>query len=221
MVDNTDGRKAEHPEEQAPRIVKMPTQEEVRNEFEAYAVALGRVAHAWNGLFEQLGRVFLATSEMKQPLAAAIWYSLDSDRTKLTILKATITSQSTIPPTDRWPDCPKAKEDLLWLVERVSNLMDKRNDAIHAPCSLTADHDGAKMTASQVSGHERARKLRGKDVLVEFDWLERWTDRLNNFAMKVEVGLQWPQHAWPDRPSKPDQKSRKDLLLQPSQKLPI
>src|SRR6266849_69721 len=40
------------------RVVKWPTDEEVKAEFEAYTNAVGKVAHASNYFHERLGRLF-------------------------------------------------------------------------------------------------------------------------------------------------------------------
>jgi hypothetical protein len=43
---------------------------------------------------------------------------------------------------------PKAKEDLIWLTDRATNLADMRNNAVYAPCSLIVDPDGISMAAA-------------------------------------------------------------------------
>ena len=191
------------------RMVVMPHEEEARRHFEAYALALGIVAHAWNYLFEKLGGLFVAVVGGHPNIPTAVWYAPDSDRTKIAMLRAAMKSS----PDHRWkPERPSAKDDVKWLAAEVNALMDLRNDLIHAPCSLITDADGTSMAASPLSGHNRAKKLWGKEILVEFDWCERWTEELARFTRSMESAILWPERAWPDRPKTLDRTPKKALL---------
>jgi hypothetical protein len=190
-------------------VISMPTPEVERQQFEAYCLALGKVAHAWNYLFESLGKLFVAVAGGNPHVATAIWYSPDSDRTKVAMLEAAI---STPGQTAFWlPEFPSAKEDIKWLVDRVNHLTDMRNNVIHAPCFLLTGADGTSMSAS-FNGHNRAKKLWGKEILVEFDWCERYTEELSRFTRAMERALYDRQLAWPGRPPKPD-RTPKNILL--------
>jgi hypothetical protein len=190
-------------------ILSPPTPEEERLQFDAYCLALGKVAHAWNYLFESLGRMFVAVAGGNPHVANAIWYAPDSDRTKVDMLRDAI---STPGQTPFWlPEFPSAKDDVLWLVERVRSLTDLRNSVIHAPCVLRTDGGGTAMSAS-FNGHGRAKKLWGKEILVEFDWCERYTEELSRFCRAMERALNERERAWPDRPGKPDRMRKRDLL---------
>lgn len=191
-------------------VLKVPTDGEAKLHFDAYCLALGKVAHAWNYLFETLGQLFVIAAGGNPHVANAIWYAPDSDRTKVDMLKAAISSPGQ---TSWWlPEFPTAKEDVLWLLQRVQSLTDMRNNVIHAPCILLTDARGTAMAAS-FNGHERAKKLWGKEILVEFDWCERWTEELTRFARAMESAVYDRQSAWPSRPGKPDRTPQKDLLL--------
>lgn len=192
-----------------PGILTLPHEELARLHFEAYALALGKVAHAWNYLFETLGRLFVAVAGGNPHVANAIWYAPDSDRTKADILREAI---STPGQTPFWlPEYPTTREDILWLVSRVKDLADMRNNVIHAPCVLRTDGGGTAMSAS-FNGHIRAKKLWGKEILVEFDWCERWTEELSKFSRAMERALYERHLSWPDRPGKPDRTPKKILL---------
>jgi hypothetical protein len=62
------------------RIVKIPTDQQIREAFEAYSMAVGKVAYAWNYLHERLGQLFAVVCATDREIALAIWYSTDSDR---------------------------------------------------------------------------------------------------------------------------------------------
>lgn len=199
--------------------IVWPSDEEMKIAFETYAVAVGKVAHAWNFLHERLGRLFVIVTGADRAIALAIWYSTESDRTKQKMLKDAVTASA----DERWmPQLPKAKTDLLWLADRVISLTENRNNAIHAPCELIMDWSKVApdrygplfgMAASYHSGHDRAQKLRGKEILVEFDWCERWAEELSRFTERAESALISDTYPWPDKPAKPDRKPRSALGL--------
>lgn len=196
-------------EDGSAKFVTWPSDEEIKVAFEAYTTALGKVAFAWNFLHERLGRVFVAVTGMDRDIALAIWYSTDSDRTKQLMLRAAVLASK----PDRWlPRLPKARDDLVWLADRIISLGDARNNAVHAPCTLIIDSDITQMAASYFSGHDRAKKLRGKDILVEFDWFEAWSEDLSRFCEAADAALNFERDPWPDRPEQPGRRGRKDLL---------
>jgi len=191
-------------------VIRYPTDKEVREAFVAYVEAVGRVAHAWNYLMETMGRLFVIVSGIDRTIAAAIWYASDNDRVLLEIFKA-ITAKA---PELGWEGKKDAKADVLWLAERVSNLHDKRNNAVHAPCSLLVEPDGPTMVPQLFSDHRRAKNLRGTELLVEFDWCERWANALTTFARAAEQALLYGDCPWPEKPDKPDRMQKKALLAQ-------
>jgi hypothetical protein len=197
----------------ATRIVRIPDDGQVKAIFEAYATAVGRVAHAWNFLQERLGRVFVAVTRIDREIAAAIWYSTENDRTQRGMLKAAIMAS----PDERWTSIHvSARDDLIWLIERTEAIAEQRNNAIHAPCTLVIDVGGAEMAAPYYAGHPRARRLRGAKLLIEFDWAERAAETLSLFAERVDAALSHaPSYSWPDRPVLPDRRPRKIPQGQP------
>jgi hypothetical protein len=188
-----------------PHIVTMPTDEEARAAFDAYALAAGKVGFAWNYLHETLVLVFASVvgeGNLSRSLAVAVWYSSDSDRTQQNMLKAAIEAS----PIDRWPERPKARDDLLWLLAEARALADHRNNAIHTPAILFiggGPNGEAEMGPAFIRGHPRARRLIGKRLLEEFAWYEDWAETISRFAGRVELALTSAERPWPDRPRRP------------------
>jgi hypothetical protein len=106
----------------------------VGKEFDAYALAVGKVAYAWNHLQERLGQIFgiVLGAEANHFIATAVWYSSDSDRAQQAMLREAITAS----PADRWLNRPKAKDDIIWLLKEANKLTDDRNNAIHTPVAV-------------------------------------------------------------------------------------
>ena len=175
----------------------------------AYAAAVGRVAYEWNSLVGQIGWLFATASGMEQSLALAVYYSTENDRAQLLMFKAIIVASI----NDRWlPRLPKAKEDLARLVDRAFSLHDKRNNVIHTPCiAMLDDRWTPVIGAAYFTGHTRAKRLHGKDLLVEFDWCERWAAALSTFGEKARDALRADWLTWPERPEKPIQKRKADF----------
>jgi hypothetical protein len=93
------------PKEVEREIVRSDA-ETIGTAYGAYVSAVGEVAHAWNLLLGNLGRLFVIVSGIDPSTATAIWYAPDSDRTQLAMLKAALTAS----PHNRWPPaCPKPK----------------------------------------------------------------------------------------------------------------
>jgi hypothetical protein len=197
-------------------IIKIPTPEALAQVFEDYTLAVGKVAYAWNDFHEQLARLFVAVimAEGTPQTGYAIWYSLDNDRIKRTILKAAIVAA----PPVRWENRLTARDDLLWLMEKANGLSTHRDDAVHAPCGAMVSADGLEMASAFFSGHQRAKNLTGKSLLVEFDYCERLAETLSQFTTQSVVALHTSNAPWPDRPSMPTRRPRKAL---PDRRPPI
>jgi hypothetical protein len=192
------------------RSVRYPTDEEVKAEFEAYTCAVGKVAHAWNYLHEKLGALFAHLVDAPdRNVIAAVWYSAYSDRAQRQMLEASIVALAEY----RWQSVPDhAKADLIWLLRRVDELGNKRDDAIHAPAILQTDFEKTEMATSFLSGHRRAKNLVGKQLLVEFDWIERYTEELSRFIQQATNALAYAGSPWPSKPRVPDRRPKKSLL---------
>lgn len=186
-------------------MAKLPSEEQVNEltaAFEPYYAAVGRTAHAWNHLQDELANLFADLTELDS-LGLALWHALKSDRTQRDVLEAAAKAKGE---DEEWlSGFPKAKDDILWLLARANELADKRNDAIHAPCTIGIASGQIEIVPSSFFGNPRARKLQGKQILNEFAWYEERADVLRNFA--VALGSCLRRHdtrTWPERPRTPE-----------------
>ena len=184
------------PDQPTPKIVMWPTDEEARRAFEEYCMAVGKVCHAWNYLHEKLGILFGRLSCLDREVALNVWYSKFQDRWQRDELRRAVNALS------NWPN-PPAKDDVIWLIDCADAHAEDRNNAIHAPCSLYIggrDDGGTVMGAAFFSGHPRAQNLRGRKILAEFDWCEKYTEWLTRFAVQLESAVAFPsQYPWPKK----------------------
>jgi hypothetical protein len=179
-------------------ILPIPADEHIRKLFEEYALALGKVAHAWNYLQEKLGELFcVVTGRQDEQIASAIWYSITSDRGQRGMLRAAIEA-----PGERFKH-PKAKDDILWLIKKANHYSELRNDAVHAPCSITIGTRKFEIIASYFNGHPRAENLKGKDILREFALYEALAETFSTFTQQVKSAILSPEKPWPDKPHLP------------------
>ena len=190
-----------------PGIVKWPTLEEAAAAFEEYALAVGKVAYAWNYLHERLGELFVVVSGAEQAIALAIWYSTKSDRVQRDMLQAAVNANP-----GRWETFPKALADLEWLLKCADEVAEARNNVVHAPVSFyigAREHGGSEVVAAYWAGNPRAKRLRGKRLLVEFDWCERYSEILSRCSDQLVAAISYPDvNQWPDQPSKPTRKAK-------------
>ncbi len=190
-----------------PKIVRWPSDQETAAAFEAYALAIGKVAHAWNYLHEKLGQLFVVLAGGERAVSLAIWYSTQNDRAQRNMLRAAVNGWN----PSHWEELPKATADLEWLLDRADEVAEHRNNAVHAPCSLYVGgrkDGGSEMGAAFFSGNPRAKKLRGKRLLEEFEWCERYAETLSRFTGQLETAIAFSgTYPWPKRPSKPSRKT--------------
>ena len=180
-----------------PNIVRWSTFEDTIEAFDAYVAAVGKVAHAWNYLHEQLGVLFVAVTGMERNVALANWYSVRSDRAQREMLKAAVNATN----SERSKKLPEAPDDLIWLLDRADELAEDRNNAVHAPCSLYISGSGSEMGAAFFNGNPRAKKLMGKELLVEFAWCESYAETLSRFTEMLGIAIAFPDRfPWPQRP---------------------
>jgi hypothetical protein len=197
----------------APSAV-VPGDDELNAAFAPYITAAGEVVNAWNKLQEQLNLVFVAVTGMPKDMATAIWHSVRSDRVQRDLLLAAIDAAA----KGKWADTrvDRASDDVSALVKHANTLAQDRNNAIHAPVSLSIDDD-KKLVPFPVHfhGNRLAKRLLGKNIIVEFNRCRDEAIILKEYAEKIETALNHPSYAWPDRPAllkpprkKPDKQSR-------------
>jgi hypothetical protein len=184
----------------------LPTDEKKQEVEDAYDRAVGRVSRTWNRLHQSLGAFFAVVIGGNIELVLAAWDSIENDRTKREMLRATIKAASQERWPERWKQTPKAPDDLLWVLKRADALSEVRNDAMHA---LVALHIGAEATmavTSPSSRGKRERKLwdnerRGRKLLDEFAKCERDSEALSAFVGEAFSALyQLHGRKWPSRP---------------------
>ena len=204
------------------RILPAPDWESIRivsgNAFDGYVRAVGNVAHASNSLHEELAELFATIVGAERRISLAIWYSSDSDRVQREMLRAAVISSG----MKRWlPRLPTAQEDILWMLNEANKFANRRNNAIHAPCSIVVDTKiTADIIASKTSGHQRAKNLQGKDILIEFDWCAGTFSVFEEFTYNAERSLASEHFPWPKRPVLPDRKPKTSLQGPPPRERP-
>lgn len=186
------------------RIVRFPTDEEMKSAFEEYTNAVGKVAYAWNFLHERLALCFAAIVQGPPAIPLAIWYSTENDRAQRKMLHAAVKASD----ANTWAT-EEQRGDVLWLLGKADSLSVSRNDAVHAPCSITVGHrddDRAEMAPAFMNGHPRSTRLvlTGTRILDECAWCEGYAEILARYAMQIETALKFSkQYAWPARPRLP------------------
>jgi hypothetical protein len=89
---------------------------------------------------------------------------------------------------------PKAREDIIWVLDKADNVLSaKRNDALHTPFSMVIDGFRARLASDWMSGAPRARRLRDKDLLEEFEWNGAYADALSVFCDRIMPALASPK----------------------------
>jgi len=174
-------------------------------DYEPYALSLGKLIHSWNHLHGALGYLLwmiLSVQDGSVPLA--IWNSATSDHAQRQMLKAATSASRN---TGRFKSLPRAADDIEWLIQEVEKIRHGRNDAIHAPLGVTKTRDGEDsfiITPWDAFGSLRAKSLVGKDLLKEFDWYRAKSDVLSSHSILMGACLAFPKrHPWPNRPLLP------------------
>jgi hypothetical protein len=186
-------------------MAKLPSDEEINVyavTLDTYCTALGKVAHAWNHMQEELGKLFCLLCDMNLSLGMTIWHSLRSDLAQRQMLRAVVEFRGS---DDGWVELhPEAKETIVALVNGINEFSNKRNAAIHAPCRPVLGGDDLEIIAVSFFGNPNAQKLdeqvlNGHDILVQFDWFERTAEAYRDHIMDVEAALTEPRLPWPGK----------------------
>jgi hypothetical protein len=171
--------------------------EKMKEAIDPYAYKVGMVAYTWNRLTETLALVFAFVTKMQFEMAQEIWYTFDNDRSQIKMLQAAIRTA----PDDLSANFPQARADLAWMAERAFNLVDARNNVIHAPCIVELEGEAASAVSDPLSGHERAKRMRGKSLEEEAEYCISRCGALEDFAQAIFMALKAAQTAWPGRPA--------------------
>jgi hypothetical protein len=197
------------------RSEERPTKEELREAFAPYGESIGYLVYAWNELHDRLCQMFTLIVQSASPqLAAAIWYSTDSDYAQRKMLRAAVEK------TTRLQN--KQRADVLWVLSKIDEtLRHGRNDAIHAPLAIyhTMSNDSQTyrldVNPNYFSDSPKVWSLHGKgNIKREFDELSALADALSGYVGAIGLAIFQPElEPWPDKPSLPRAhrtKSRKE-----------
>jgi len=173
----------------------------IENLLDPYFLALGRVAHSWNHLHEELGKVFCALTRVDLESGMAIWHALKSDRSQRDILVGALIQKAE---DEDWVERhPGAKEGLLDLISETNKLAERRNTAVHAPCNIVIAEGEFQIIPITFFRNDKAKKLVGKDILKEFRWYEQFADALREHATDCRRALDLTNGTWPKKPLMP------------------
>jgi hypothetical protein len=173
--------------------------------FLPYAIALGQLALAWNGLHEMLCLLFCSVmggGAANQFLA--VWHAVPSDRSQRAMLLAAAKSNymGAVP--------VGFISNIKWLHDQALRIEDARNDALHSP--LWAYERGPNQTIVMPViglGHVRAQRLFEKHLLSEFRWCRDASLTLTEFAYAMDASLSDFSKPWPDIPELPNRGATK------------
>lgn len=180
------------------------SEEQAWEEVSAYVRGIGMVAHAWNSLHEALCALFVLIIRGREAAAVeAVWHSSYNDRTQREMLRYAITASQHMH--------PKYKDDLLSVLKRLDSLSAMRDDAIHAPVLAIPQTGELEVVASFLTDHRRAKHLRGKSLIVEFDLCKRWTESVTQFV-NLAVDALAGRGTWPDIPTPPTRRQKQQVL---------
>lgn len=167
--------------------------------FASYARALGELALAWNDLHHTLGELFWQMLRIPNGMIPyAVWHSAKSDRAQRDMIKSLAHLNA------MGHDVPQhLRTEITWILGRIDTLEDMRNDVLHSPMFNSGD---AILPAHEL-GHQRAKKLAGKDLLFELTWFYDTAITLRDYAVQISSHLRRPSGlsgALPERPQLPN-----------------
>ena len=184
------------------RKKKKGTPAQFDRAFTPVAVEIGHLARNWNALHENMGLIFSAMiSPDRKALLLAVWHSPPSDRTQREMLRAAL---------GRWrlerPHLSAVSNEIEWLLNKTEELSGKRNDALHAPLHVLMNTTTYvfNVEPNYFWGHPMAKRLQGKDVLLEISKIRAQATCLMKWAgaiwLHLESARPLPQKpAWPTR----------------------
>jgi hypothetical protein len=191
-------------------------------QFAPYVTAIGQSVLAWNSLQEMLGWTFeiilfgtIATADNNQiPQARGAWNSLNSDRDKRRLLRAAAARPTKI----QQRNYPHLYEDVKWILDRIDELENDRNNAVHSPLMLMSAKYSAilrsagiveRVIPDSIRGDRRALNMQDKELLAEFRRCRDTALVLRDFVTEIDRALRAVGYAWPERPSLPARTAKK------------
>ncbi len=152
--------------------------QEVRD---VHAVAIGRIAIAWNELHEHLAEIFgTLFEEADYGLALTAWHSLVNDAAQREMLRSVAGA--------KLGRDSKGYKEINWSLEQIKQqIANQRNTGIHMPLMLFTDMSNPEqpgepqMLPLSLFGNRRAFSMSGKDLLKEYALYEQQIRRLGTY----------------------------------------
>lgn len=190
-------------------MIGQPNKLDFRTDsFRPYATAIGEMALAWNDLHETLKDLFWSSLGVENGVIAyAVWYSSKSDRAQRDMLRGLATTPAI---GNRLNNT--TKPEVLWAIQRADSLEDLRNDILHSPFFASERGDVEPLWQA---GHQRAKKLAGKDLLREMNWFYGATLIVRDYAWEISQAVRHERNSLPERPGLPNRGDTNDKKLHP------
>jgi hypothetical protein len=163
----------------------------VKDGAKPYLIELGRLVLAWNDLHEKLAELWGVIKE--DPKALQQWHDLRNDREQRKLLRNTLTSDLQKRVDKRrggTEQLKRIKENITWLLDKIDELADHRNNFLHAPFMFSVADDGElTMQSFSMVGNQRAQALAGKDLKDEMHHHRENMAALGTFSVAITFDI--------------------------------
>lgn len=194
-----------------------PDQKFSRQEYRAYALAIGQASIAWNYLQEELGAAFALLVVKRGYDGATVWYANNFDRPRRELLKAALSKAYEVDPTEEMRQRRHhVHTEILWVISEADKLEELRNTILHSPISNFDDPNigffpAIGVSADKSKGNPRAKKLQeADDGLRQIRWFRDAATILGNYVHVLYWSLLTKAETFPDRPKLPNRGRKKD-----------
>lgn len=165
--------------------------------FNDFALALGQLNLAWNDLHLSMGGLFSSILKITNQLVPnAIWASIKSDRAQRDMIRALLKHPNAI----GYELHETGENEITWILGKIENLAERRNDFIHSPFVLSG---GTEIAPFHGEVHKRGMNLRERDLLAEARWFYDRTTALRDYCDQIEKAIRDGTEALLDRPKSP------------------
>jgi hypothetical protein len=174
--------------------------------FVPYVTLIGQIALAWSDLHEYLAFSFwslMGGGNSGKPIG--IWNSANFDRARREMLRKAAEAAS----PDELVAHPKIKDDIIWMLNQLDELEQRRNDVVHSPLAQVRNMLAVLMgvvdpvVADVLLNNQRARNLAKRQLIPDFTWCRDTILIWRDFAASIDRALDGTGASWPDRPSLP------------------
>ncbi|MFT4077851.1 hypothetical protein [Rhodomicrobium sp.] len=173
---------------------------EFNDAFRSVASEIGYLTREWNALQDSMATIFaviMSPNNINIPLA--VWNSTPSDRAQRDMLRSAVASWRMFNSKE-----DHTSDEIVWLLNEVDKLSNKRNDALHAPLHILLNTDSLEFSVepNYWNNNPRAKNLKRKNVLSEFSKYRAQAECLGQYAIHIWVYLR-SSKALPQRPKLP------------------